>query len=76
MGFANGTENDVIGVEIIGPDGAIVGDGSIPLARIGCSPRCPGGWTYFPFGGLGPGTYDVEVTRNGERAGTTSFEVS
>lgn len=76
VGFANGTENDVVGVEIIGPDGTTVGDGSIPLARIGCSPRCPGGWTYFPFGGLGPGTYDVEVTRNGERAGTTSFEVS
>ncbi|MEO5985810.1 MAG: hypothetical protein ABIW50_05560 [Candidatus Limnocylindria bacterium] len=76
VGFANGTENDVIGVEITGPDGTTVGDGSIPLARIGCSPRCPGGWTYFPFGGLGPGTYDVEVTRNGDRAGTTSFEVS
>lgn len=76
VGFTNGTENDVIGVEIVGPDGTTVGDGSIPLARIGCSPRCPGGWTYFPFGGLGPGTYDVEVTRNGDPAGSTSFEVS
>ncbi len=76
VGFTNGTQNDVVGAEIIGPDGSTVGEGSIDLARIGCSPRCPGGWTYFPFSGLGPGTYDVEITRNGDPAGSTSFEVS
>ena len=76
VGFTNGTQNDVIGAEIIGPDGSTVGEGSIDLARIGCSPRCPGGWTYFPFSGLGPGTYDVEITRNGQPASSTSFEVS
>ncbi|MEO6578721.1 MAG: hypothetical protein ABIO99_07490 [Candidatus Limnocylindria bacterium] len=76
VGFSNGTQSDVIGADLIGPDGTTVGEGSIDLARIGCKPRCPGGWTYFPFSGLGPGTYNVEITRNGEPAGITSFEVS
>lgn len=76
VGFTNGTENDVVGAEVIGPDGTTVGDGSIDLASIGCSPTCPGGWTYFPFGNLQPGTYEVEITRNGEPAGSTSFEVT
>ncbi|MGI8998247.1 MAG: hypothetical protein ACR2GO_00835 [Candidatus Limnocylindria bacterium] len=76
VGFENGTENDVIGAEVIGPDGTTVGDGSIDLATIGCSPTCPGGWTYFPFGNLQPGTYQVEITRNGDPAGSTSFEVT
>jgi hypothetical protein len=76
VGFENGTDDDVIGTAVIGPDGNVVGEGSIDLARIGCSPTCPGGWTYFPFSGLPAGTYDVEVTRNGEPAATTSFEVS
>jgi hypothetical protein len=76
VGFENGTQNDVIGTELIGPDGTVVGEGSIDLARIGCRPTCPGGWTYFPFSGLPPGSYDVEVTRNGEPAATTGFEVN
>ena len=75
VGFRNGTENDVIGVTLLLPDGSTE-DGSIPLAQIGCSPTCPGGWTYFPFGGLEPGTYQVEVTRNGEPADATTFEVT
>jgi hypothetical protein len=75
VGFKNGTENDVIGVTLLLPDGSTE-DGSIPLAQIGCSPTCPGGWTYFPFGGLQPGTYQVEVTRNGEPADSDSFEVT
>ena len=75
VGFRNGTENDVIGVTLLLPDGRTE-DGSIPLAQIGCSPTCPGGWTYFPFGGLEPGIYQVEVTRNGEPADATSFEVT
>ena len=76
VGFRNGTENDVIGAELIGPDGSTVGTGSIDLDDIGCRPSCPGGWTYFPFGNLPPGEYEVEITRNGEPAGTTSFEVA
>ncbi len=75
VGFRNGTENDVIGAELIGPEGNTISEGSIDLARIGCRPTCPGGWTYFPFSNLQPGEYEVEITRNGEPAGTTSFEV-
>lgn len=76
VGFENGTEEDVIGAEVVGPDGTTVGEGSIDLARIGCSPTCPGGWTYFPFSGLPAGTYEVRITRNGEPASQTTFEVS
>ena len=76
VGFTDGTENDVISAEVIRPDGTSAGTGTIDLARIGCSPTCPGGWTYFPFSGLPDGTYQVEVTRNGEPAGETSFVVS
>jgi hypothetical protein len=75
VGFKNGTQADVIGVTLILPDGSTE-DGSIDLAQIGCSPTCPGGWTYFPFSGLPAGTYQVEITRNGEPAGSTSFEVT
>ena len=76
VGFENGTENDVIGAEVIGPDGTTVGEGSIDLAMIGCNPTCRGGWTYFPFSGLEPGTYQVRITRNGDAASSTSFEVT
>ncbi|MGZ8512622.1 MAG: hypothetical protein ACXWWL_04205 [Candidatus Limnocylindria bacterium] len=76
VGFTKGTEDDVISAELIRADGSSVGTGTIPLGRIGCSPTCPGGWTYFPFSGLPEGTYEVLVTRNGEPAGETSFVVS
>lgn len=77
VGFTNGTENDVISAQVFSPDGTPAGSpGTIDLARIGCSPSCPGGWTYFPFSGLPAGTYEVVVTRNGEPAGETSFVVS
>jgi hypothetical protein len=76
VGFRNGTQNDVIGAELIGPEGNSVGQGSIDLARIGCRPTCPGGWTYFPFSNLPPGEYTVEITRNGEPADTMRFEVT
>ena len=75
VGFENGNSNDVVGAAIIGPDGSTVGEGTIPLADIGCSQSC-NGWTYFNFSNLGPGTYEVRVTRNGEPASATSFEVS
>jgi hypothetical protein len=75
VGFESGTSNDVVGTRVIGPDGTVVGEGSIDLVDIGCTQAC-NGWTYFPFSGLPAGTYDVEITRNGEQAATTSFEVS
>ena len=76
VGFQNGTANDVIGAELIGPDGASLTSGSIDLADIGCQPTCPGGWTYFPYSNLQPGAYEVRITRNGEPAGTMTFEVT
>ena len=74
VGFTNGTSNDVVGATLIAPDGSTV-DGSIDLADIGCTASC-GGYTFFPFDGLTPGTYEVRVTRNGDLASTTTFEVS
>ena len=75
VGFKNGTADDVIGATIIGPDGATVAEGSIDLARINCGESC-NGWTYFNFRNLTDGTYQVRVTRNGDPASETSFEVS
>ncbi len=75
VGFTNGTSDDVLGASLIGPDGSTVGDGSIDLASLRCGSSCSG-YTYFPFSGLGPGTYEVQITRNGEPAGSTTFEVT
>lgn len=75
VGFENGNSRDVIGAEIIGPDGNTVGTGSIDLSSIDCGRSCQG-WTYFQFGNLDPGTYEVEITRNGDLASETSFEVT
>jgi hypothetical protein len=74
VGFKNGTDNDVIGAELVAPDGSTI-DGSIELADLDCGQRC-NGYTRFPFSGLAPGTYEVRVTRNGELAAVTTFEVS
>ena len=65
----------MIGAEIIGPDGNTVGTGSIDLSSIRCGQSCSG-WTYFQFGNLDPGRYEVEITRNGDLASTTDFEVT
>ena len=65
----------MIGAEIIGPEGETVGTGSIDLASIRCGRSC-NGWTYFQFGNLDAGTYEVRVTRNGDLAAETSFEVT
>ena len=74
VGFENGTPADVVGATLVGPDGATMADGSIDLARINCVQPCRG-YTRFPFSGLGPGTYEVRVTRNGDFASMTSFQV-
>jgi hypothetical protein len=75
VGFENGTADDVVGAAIVGPDGSTVAEGSIDLARINCGTSC-NGWTYFNFRNLTEGTYQVRVTRNGDPASETSFEVS
>lgn len=74
VGFQNGTSEDVVGATLIAPDGTEV-DGSIDLANIGCTRSC-NGYTWFPFSGLSEGTYEVRVTRNGQLAAITTFEVS
>jgi hypothetical protein len=74
VGFRNGTSDDVVGATLVAPDGTEI-DGSIDLANIGCRSSC-NGYTYFPFDDLDPGTYEVRVTRNGDLASTTTFEVS
>jgi hypothetical protein len=74
VGFTNGNSSDVIGATLVAPDNSTV-DGSIDLDRIGCGQAC-NGWTYFPFRNLGPGTYEVQITRNGQPAGSTTFEVT
>ncbi len=75
VGFENGTSADVVGAEILGPDGNTIGEGTIDLSRIGCTSTC-NGHTYFNFANLGPGMYEVRITRNGEQADTIEFEVS
>lgn len=74
VGFTNGNRSDVIGATVEAPDGSTA-DGSIDLARIGCGSSC-NGYTWFSFSNLEPGTYEVRITRNGEPAGSTTFEVS
>ena len=77
VGFQNGGSDDVIGAKLIGPEGNQVGEGTILLGSAirGCGNEC-NGWTWFQFGNLDPGTYEVEITRNGDPAGTTEFEVT
>ncbi len=74
VGFENGNRRDVIGATVEAPDGTTA-DGSIDLARIGCGSSCAG-YTWFSFSNLEPGTYEVRITRNGEPAGSTTFEVT
>ena len=75
VGFTSGTQADVLAAKLTGPDGSLVGEGAIDLARIGCRPTCRGGWTYFPFSNLPPGTYQATVERNGQLAAETEFTV-
>jgi hypothetical protein len=74
VGFQNGNRNDVIGAILEAPDGTTF-DQSIDLARIGCGSTC-NGYTWFQFSNLDPGDYEVRITRNGEPAGATTFEVT
>jgi hypothetical protein len=79
VGFKNALSTDVIGVSVVSQaDGSSVGDGSLELSNIGCKPDevCRGGYIQMNFGGLGPGTYDINVTRNGTQVASTSFTVN
>jgi hypothetical protein len=75
--WENGTSDDVIGATLVAPDGSTV-DGSIDLGSDisgNCGRSCDG-YAWIPFDGLDPGTYEVRVTRNGELAAITTFEVT
>ncbi len=74
VGFQNGNSNDVIGAIVEAPDGK-TSDQSIDLASIGCGASC-NGYTWFNFSSLKPGTDEVRITRNGQPASSTSFEVT
>jgi hypothetical protein len=74
VGFQNGNRSDVIGAILEAPDGS-TRDQSIDLDRIGCGSTC-NGYTWFQFSNLDPGEYEVRITRNGEPAGATTFEVT
>ena len=74
VGFRRGDAGDALGATVTTAAGDPIAEGTIDLARIGCKTNCTG-WTYFPFEGLRPGKYIVRVTRNGDPAARTSFEV-
>lgn len=74
VGFQRGTQNDAMSATVLAEDGTVIGNGSIGLDDIECGRVC-NGWTYFPFGNLGPGVYHVEVERNGQLAAETEFTV-
>jgi hypothetical protein len=74
VGFRRGDAGDALGAAVTTAAGDPIAEGTIDLARIGCKTNCTG-WTYFPFEGLNPGKYIVRVTRNGDPAARTSFEV-
>ncbi|MGH2357918.1 MAG: hypothetical protein ACRDGJ_07870, partial [Candidatus Limnocylindria bacterium] len=75
VGFQKGTAEDVVGATLVGPDGTVVAEGFIDLARIGCARTC-NGWTRFNFSGLDPGNYEVRISRNGDPAAIATFEVA
>ena len=74
VGFRRGDASDALGASVTTAKGDPIAEGAIDLARIGCKSNCAG-WTYFPFENLKAGKYIVRVTRNGEPAARTSFEV-
>ena len=74
VGFRHGNAGDALGAAITTAAGEPIADGTIDLAQIRCKTDCTG-WTYFQFENLKPGKYIVRVTRNGEPAARTSFEV-
>lgn len=74
VGFQNGNRRDVLAAILVAPDGTEF-DQAIDLARIGCGSVC-NGYTWFQFSNLDPGEYEVRITRNGEPASSTAFEVT
>jgi hypothetical protein len=77
VGFRNARSSDVMGVTVLDhADGSSVGDGSIELTNIGCTPdKACTGYIQMPFSQLAAGDYDIAVALNGQQVATSSFSV-
>jgi hypothetical protein len=78
VGFKNGQASTVLGVTIVSQaTKSPVADGSLELDRlIGCDPgKTCSGYMQMSFGNLDPGAYQIQVTRDGGPAASTSFTV-
>jgi len=73
LSFGKGEPADILGVTVVAGGDQPVGGGEVTLGDLGCIAPCDG-WTYFSLSGLEPGPYRVNISRNGEPAGTTQFE--
>ncbi len=78
VGFQKARSSDVMGVTVLDhADGSSVGDGSLELTQIGCTPDKPcTGYIQMPFSRLVVGDYDISVTLNGEQVATSAFSVT
>jgi hypothetical protein len=78
VGFKNGLASTVLGVTIVSQaTKSPVADGSLELDRlIGCDPgKTCSGYMQMSFGNLDPGGYQIQVTRDGDPAASTTFTV-
>ncbi|HLY35187.1 MAG TPA: hypothetical protein VKU35_00575 [Candidatus Limnocylindria bacterium] len=79
VGFKNGQASNVLGVTIVArSSGSAVGDGSLELDKLnGCDPgKTCSGYIQMTFGDLSPGTYTIQVTRDGAQVAATDFTIS
>jgi hypothetical protein len=78
VGFKNGQAANVLGVTIVNKaGGSEVGDGSLELDKLnGCDPgKTCSGYIQMTFGDLSPGSYTIQVSRDGAQVATTEFMV-
>jgi len=78
VGFKNGQASTVLGVTIVSQaTKSAVADGSLELDRlVGCDPgKTCSGYMQMSFGNLDPGAYQIQVTRDGNPAASTTFTV-
>ncbi len=78
VGFQKARSSDVLGVAILNhADGSSVGDGSVELTNIGCTPDKPcTGYIQMTFTRLAAGDYDITVNLTGTQVATGAFTVS
>ena len=79
VGFKNAQAANVLGVTIVDKaGGSEVGDGSLELDKLtGCDPgKTCSGYIQMTFGDLSPGSYTIQVTRDGTQVAATDFTVT